>query len=49
MGTSSGELCKYSKFETYQELMGICRDFGEFMHINWKFVEIFIYKHKYKH
>ncbi len=28
MGTLSGELWKYSKFETYQEFMGI----------NWKFV-----------
>ncbi len=31
MGTSSGELWKYSKFETYQEFMGI----------NWKFGEIY--------
>ncbi len=41
MGTSSGELWKYSKFETYQEFMSIYGNLQEFWGINWKFGEIY--------
>ncbi len=47
MGTSSEELWKYYKFETYQEFTGII---WEFMRINWKCIKLYhiLYKHKYK-
>ncbi len=33
MGTSSGEFWKYSKFETYQEFMGIVGTFMKLYHV----------------